>query len=199
MSKKEGFNLLVCPNFRREVAAIIRSENYPDVQIVSLPMTCIRPAPDDDAISRLAAARADQGGDVIALGSYCLRMSPNADGPCQTGAGNVKTAVLARCQEWVANASLIDTQIDAGAYVLTPGWLANWRRYIREWGFDEKTAREFFAETTRKLALLDTGIYERSETDLREFAAFLALPYELIPVGLDLLRRRVIRVMRESV
>ncbi len=45
----------------------------------------------------------------------------------------------------------------AGAYVVTAGWLKQWRGHLREMGFDRETAGEFFRECTRELLLLDTG------------------------------------------
>lgn len=189
--------LLVCQNFQREVSAVIRDEGFTDVLVAAFPATCIRPSADEDLIGRRASAHIAQGCDVIALGGHCLRSLVDVNRTSPGSSGGMQVVALPRCLEFAASANLVDAQVAAGAYLLTPGWLENWRRYIGEWGFDEKTAREFFAETTRELVLLDTGIYHDSETTLREFAEFLAQPYEIIPVGLDLFRLHVIRVILE--
>ncbi|MEJ5200254.1 MAG: DUF1638 domain-containing protein [Anaerolineae bacterium] len=129
-------------------------------------------------MARLAA----QGRDVIALGSYCLRgaaqqtLAPAAD-------GRVKL---------VADPRLIAEQDAAAAYLLTPGWLRNWPRHMRAWGFDRPTARTFFGETVRQLVLLDTGVDDQSAAQLDALAEFLALPRTIVPVGLGRLRDHLI-------
>ncbi len=188
--------LLVCQNFRPEVSAVLQGEGFADVQVAAFAATCIRPAAGEDQVSRLAAVRAEQGADVVVFGGYCLSRLADVN-RTSPAAGSVRMAALARCLEFAASARLVDGQIDAGAYLLTPGWLSHWRRYMGEWGFDQATAREFFAETTRKLVLLDTGTDGDSETHLRELADFLALPYEMLPVELDLLRLHLTRVILE--
>ncbi len=188
--------LLVCQNFLAEAAAIVAEENFADVQVAAFAPTCIRPAGDADTIGRRAAERAAQDCDVAVFGGYCLNglVTPERG---VSGANNVQVASVPRCLEFAAPARLVDAQIAAGAYLLTPGWLSHWRRTMTQWGFDQPTAREFFAETTQKLVLLDTGTDAQSDRHLRELADFLALPGEVIPVGLDLLRLRLIRVVLE--
>ena len=78
-----------------------------------------------------------------------------------------------------------------GAYLLTPGWIIHWSRYLKQWGFDQKTARAFFGESTTSLVLLDTMVDTESPGHLREFAEFLGLPFQTIRVGLDFLRLRL--------
>jgi signal transduction histidine kinase len=188
--------LLVCQNFLAEAAAIVAEENFADVQVAAFAPTCIRPTGDADAIGRLAAERAGPDSDVVVFGGYCLHSLATPERGL-SGANRVQVASVPRCLEFAAPAPLVDAQIEAGAYLLTPGWLSHWRRTMTQWGFDQPTARAFFAETTRKLVLLDTGTDAQSDSHLRELADFLALPGEVIPVGLDLLRLRLIKVVLE--
>jgi hypothetical protein len=189
----DQLSLIVCQNFRSEAAAVIQSAGCADARVVAFPATCSRPAAGADSIGRLARLCAAQGAEVVALGGHCLRRLADDHRTAPAAAG-VRVVALARCLELAAAAPLVDAQIAAGAYLLTPGWLSRWRRYMAEWGFDQGTAREFFAETTRKLVLLDTGVNGDSETHLRELADFLALPYEVIPVGLSLLRQQIFSI-----
>lgn len=164
--------------------------------VAAFAATCIRPSADAGYIGRLAAQRAGRGEDVIAFGSYCLNgLAPPQHTAAQ--ASHVQVVAAARCLEFAAPGRLVDAQIEAGAYLLTPGWLSRWRHYIAQWGFDQATARAFFVETTQKLVLLDTDVDSQSADRLRECAAFLGLPYETLPVGLDLLRLRVVSAVRE--
>ncbi|MEI8079818.1 MAG: hypothetical protein WCH61_09365, partial [bacterium] len=78
-----------------------------------------------------------------------------------------------------------------GDYLLTPGWLMQWREHLRLWGFDQVTARAFFRESCRRLLLLDTGVAPDAAAELASLRAYLDLPAELLPVDLDLLRLRL--------
>jgi len=75
-----------------------------------------------------------------------------------------------------------------GAYLLTPGWLIHWRKRIDTWGFDRKTARQFFKESCSRLVLLDTGVISGSRAQLKEFADFIDLPFETSFVGSSFMR-----------
>jgi len=188
--------LLVCQNFLAEVGAIIAEEGYADVQGAACAATCLRPTYAACYISQRAAEQTERDCDVILLGGHCLNSIPVPERGA-AGANNVRVVALSRCLELVAPAPLVDAEIEAGAYLLTPGWLQNWRRAMAQWGFDQPTAREFFAETTQKLTLLDTGTDAQTGRHLQELADFLALPTQVIPVGLDLLRLRLIRLVLE--
>ena len=186
--------LLVCQNFLAEAAAIVAEEGFADVQIAAFAPTCTRPTGDADTIGRLAAERAGPSGDVVALGGYCLNGLATPERG-SSGANRVQIAAVPRCLEFAAPARLVDAQVEAGAYLLTPGWLSHWRRTMTQWGFDQPTAREFFAETTQKLVLLDTGTDAQSDSHLRELADFLALPCETLSVGLDRFRLGLTRIV----
>lgn len=188
--------LLVCQNFLAETSAVVAEAGVADVQVAVFAAACIRPTNDTCAISQRAVERAEHDCDVVLLGGHCINGVAAAERGAP-GANNVQVAALPRCLDFVAPAPLVDAEIAAGAYLLTPGWLRNWRRTMAEWGFDRPTAREFFAETTRQLTLLDTGTDAPTGRHLHDLADFLALPAKVIPVGLDLLRLRLIRLIRE--
>jgi hypothetical protein len=186
------FCLVVCENFQREVAAVVAQKGFDAVRVRSFPATCIRPADRADApisVVNLATAR---GEDVVALGGYCLRQLAEAD--CQSG--RLRVCRRESCLELAASDDLIQALVSQGAYLLTPGWLVHWPRYMAEWGFDQKTAREFFAESIRKLILFDTGCYHESAAHLQTLADFLALPCEVVPVGLELFRLQITNLIQ---
>jgi hypothetical protein len=186
--------LLVCQNFLAEAAAIVVEENFADVQVAAFAPTCSRPTGDAQYIGRLAAERVGPDCDVVVFGGYCLNSLATPERGV-SGANRVQVAGVPRCLEFAAPARLVDAQIEAGAYLLTPGWLSHWRRTMTQWGFDQPTAREFFAETTRKLVLLDTGTDAQSDSHLRELADFLALPCETLSVGLHRFRLGLTRII----
>lgn len=177
--------IVTCSNFRREVAAIVAQDGLKDVRLASFAATCIRPRMGRDPAETLVAACRRQGCAIAALGSYCLaRVARAAMGGPWADAPDT-------CMELVADAATVEQLLNQGAYLLTPGWLSNWRRYMREWGFDRETACAFFAETVRVLTLLDTGVCRDSAAQLQALAEFLRLPWSSMPVGLDPLRCHV--------
>ena len=78
------------------------------------------------------------------------------------------------CFELLAGHEFLEPLLKQGCYLLTPGWLARWREYIKRWGFDQNTAREFFAESTPRLVLLDTLVDPNSAKELEGICCFCA-------------------------
>ena len=94
--------------------------------------------------------------------------------------------------------SYIEHEIAKGTYVLSPGWLVNWRRtVINEWKFDEKSAKQFFREAATSLLLLDSGIYENIEEELQQFAQYCGLECQRVPIGLDYFRKTFLLIYNE--
>lgn len=116
------------------------------------------------------------------LGSACLP----AESDIEEHSG-YKLMPLDSCFKWLVNPEIVDTYLRQGVHFLTPGWLRHWREYLSDWGFDQQTASEFFHETTSKLVLLDTMVDPGAADLLKEFAEYLDLSWEIIPVGLDYL------------
>jgi len=78
--------------------------------------------------------------------------------------------------------------LDEGAYLVTPGWLADWPRQIERWGGDCASLRQLFAESVSRLILLDTGVDPESAKHLGDLAEVLGRPTAVVPVGLDFFR-----------
>ncbi|MBI4296226.1 MAG: PAS domain S-box protein [Chloroflexi bacterium] len=98
------------------------------------------------------------------------------------------THKMEQCHLLFASEGIVRAYIEQGAFLLTPGWLARWRDYLADEGFLQETARDFFKETASKLVLLDTGVDTNSHDNLRLFADFVGLPFEVLPVGIDFFR-----------
>ena len=89
------------------------------------------------------------------------------------------------CFHFLTNRAIVDHFIREGSYLMTPGWLSRWEDHIRAWGFDKATAQQFFHEFAKQILLLDTGVDPKAIEHLRDLAHFLELPYNILPVGLD--------------
>ncbi|HEY3352825.1 MAG TPA: ATP-binding protein [Polyangia bacterium] len=171
----------VCGNFEPEVRLLLQEPDFSGVDAVglrALPPDCGRPALTADA---LRGACAGLTGDVEVFGGACCAGLPETCGNCTVHR-------LSQCFYLVAPAALVDHYLAAGAYLVTPGWLAHWRARLARLGVDAATAPAIFGESLKRVVLLDTGAVPESADELREFAAVVGLPAERVPVGLEHLR-----------
>ncbi|MBN2823896.1 MAG: DUF1638 domain-containing protein, partial [Campylobacterales bacterium] len=101
------------------------------------------------------------------------------------------------CFYLFAPKTLIDSYMGQRAYLITSGWLKHWEYYIQEiWGFDESSAKSFFAEFCTKLILLDTLNDSEAHKHLEACAAFVGKSYEIVPVGLEYFKLYVENIIR---
>lgn len=160
------FNFFVCEFYEKEARNIVSAEKLLDVNIQVVPAICKRCVCNTPEHARTAIP--DQ---------LCIRGD---------SFNLLYTSKMGMCQSLLAGSSYIENEIAKGNYVLSSGWLINWKRtVINEWGFDEIVAKDFFKESANKLLLLDSGIYDHIEQELQLFSSFSGLEYEIIPVGME--------------
>ena len=185
MTNKNKLCILVCEYFEKEAAVVARAEGFDDVIVVTFPSRCGRPQVTWDEVDRLVPDSADYS-QIHLLGGCCTaQLCKEADKK-----QNIFVKNPEQCFYMLANRDIIDRCLKEGAYLVTPGWIKDWRGRIREWGFegDSKNGQDFFAEFAARLVFLDTGIDSKSHEDLDKFAGFVDRPFEVLPVGLDFFR-----------
>jgi signal transduction histidine kinase len=157
-----------------------------DFTIKEFPSYCGRPALSENEL--------EENDDLVhlVLGGICLSKIQQ-----QKNSNRIINSEP-NCFYYFLNSELVDHYIMDGAYLITPSWLMNWRQHIEQWGFDQKTARDFFAESCKYLLLLDTGINPESENLLTEFGRFLSKEVKRIPIGLDFLRLKLLQILQEN-
>jgi PAS domain S-box-containing protein len=176
--------LLVCRNFRQEATAVLDTEGFENVTLTFFPDHCRGFRVDWEPLSAALQAAKTDGQEISLVGGSCLATRRDLHQelvslcPQQNG----------HCLNQFAGRDLTDSLIRQGAYLITPGWLGHWQEYLQNQGFNRKTAREFFGESTNRLVLLDTGVDPAGTTNLREFAAYVGLSGDVMPVGLDFFR-----------
>ena len=90
------------------------------------------------------------------------------------------------CFYQLTNKTTIDHYLKQGYYIVTPGWLENWKKYVKEdWEFTREVAKQFFASNCKKVLLLDTLLYQNVEQNLKDFSKYIGKEYDILPVGLD--------------
>ena len=179
--------ILVCDMLCRETEAALAAEGLAGVRTVTFPCACRGAHDPGDRLTPVVAAHVEAFDHLLLLNGDCLWAAHRDLAP----ALQAKVALGPDPFSLFLPSDLVRHYQGAGAYLLTPGWLADWPDRLTAWGFDQATARDFFAECCTRLVLLDTGLRPDSSTKLKELAAFVARPCERLPVGLDLLRLRI--------
>jgi PAS domain S-box-containing protein len=185
--------LVICTYYKKEISAVINTEGFNNVNVTTFPAECDHPQTVRKGLDTIIHDCSNKCGKTFILGGRCASGSK----AFPKGVENCFDRNIKHCFYLFTNKSLIDSLFEERSYVVTPGWLCHWKKRIKKWGFDRKTAQEFFAESAAKITLLDTGISKNSNIDIREFAAFVNLPYEVIPVGLDFFRLFLKNIVHE--
>ncbi len=177
-----GKKLLVCSNFALETKQIIESCGFSHVEIETFPSCCS--VVEDSVIASVDGNPVINNGETITiLTDSCpkgiLTYIESRGYDC-SGVSRVKV-----CPILFLNEALVHHYIRQGAYIITPGWLRTWRKNLEKLGFDKVMATEFFADCIKKIVVLDTKIDSNTEQDASDFAKYVDMKWEIIPVGLD--------------
>ncbi|MFA5072554.1 MAG: diguanylate cyclase [Nitrospirota bacterium] len=174
---------VVCEHYVREAQAAIEAEQLDDAVVIGFPARCGRPPLTTEELTAKinALGNIDQ---VEVFGASCLT------GIADFTSQDYKVHVHKRdqCFTLVADLSLINYCLKKGAYLATPGWLANWRTNIERLGLNQETASEMFAETTTGIVMLETGVNGHNPEHVKEFAEYVHRPFEIIHTGVSVLR-----------
>jgi diguanylate cyclase (GGDEF)-like protein len=185
-------HLLICSIYQREFETIIQAEAYKNINLHTFPQACSHPQ-----LCRRAAEKIRQAGerynDQTLLVCECFAL-PKTE---ELGLKPSQVRHLDQCFYMLTNRQLLDHYMEQGAYLMTPGWLDDWRAQLKHWGFNQNTGRIFFQESTRKLVLLDTGVNSRSQALLQEMGTYLEMPVESIPIGTDHLQLYLSQIVAE--
>ncbi len=182
--------ILGCRNFHGEVVAAIEAEEWEEVVTVDFPSRCGHPRLTWSELRSLLPEDCNQ---FVVIGRACL----SALGEPPSGFPQVRIVHLEQCFHLVAGHQLVNEIISNGGYLITPGWLADWRKQLEMMGFELDQAGEFFQEFARELVLLDTGILSESSARLNDLGEILKLPVHRIAVGLDTIRLFLARLVLE--
>jgi PAS domain S-box-containing protein len=180
--------ILACQHLAPELARIVAP--LPDVTWASFASKCGRPPVTWQDLAQAAACTGSQ--DVYVLGSCCLAMLDEPPQPPPS----FKLWQAELCFELVVSQELAHHWIQEGAYLVTPGWLANWQEWLEGEGFDREIARSFFAESCHHLLLLDTLVDDRARQRMETFAAFVDRPFQVLPVGIDYVSQRIMSLVQ---
>lgn len=191
--------VLVCEHFIKEARAAISDLELKDVECAAFPARCGRPPVNADEI-REAEAQLSPAPEArtVVFGGCCI----SGIQPFLSDSESVSSCYTPQCFEMVASKSFVESLMAEGAFLTTPGWLSKWRQWIDRSGFDRQIAREYFAESVKRIVLLDTATDAAAANNQEAFAAFVDLPALQIPVGIDTFKifvhRRILIERREA-
>ena len=182
---KNKLCFLVCGHFKAETEAVVQLENFKDGEVAVFPGRCGHPPVEWEELEQAVSAL-DDDTRVVALGGRCtvlLETQPRRR-------SRIRFHNPSQCLCMMAPPGIVERFLSEGGYLVTPGWLANWRRYLCDHGFgrNREDTREVFHRNITRLVLLDTGVEPDSPAHLRDFAEFVDRPFEIVPVGLDYFR-----------
>jgi two-component system, sensor histidine kinase len=188
---REKLNLFVCENFKKEIEYSIKVLGLDELSISYYHSTCIECAKNRQSFFKRTIEKDCTSSFEQLLSCFDLNYIPD-----NQQLVSAKTFEL--CYSLLLGNTLIHNYIKEGNYLLTPGWLLKWRYYIIDvFGFNEHMAKEFFREGYKKILLLDSGVYEEIEKNLRDFSDFIGLDYFIMPVGLDYFKSNLINIYQE--
>lgn len=175
----ERLCILICNSLAPEISHVLQSGNYPDVTLKSFPAVCIGCSINDQRIMEIIGDDPGQYSKIVVFVSSC-RGKKNIS---NIQLKNVEIFRLEQCFEILFPLPAIYHFINQGNYLISNGWLRNYNRHIREWGFVPNSAKSFFGESIRKIVLLETGLPGDYTTNLNALSEYMGLSYEIFPIG----------------
>ncbi len=176
---KDQVGILCCRNLQPELMMALEGSALEGVRVI-----LFDPHSNDPKSERLTESQAlERHGEgiklVMVLGCGCLYF-PTI--PEQEG---TETLLIGRGAELFLPPALVEHFMRKGSYIVTPGWLRDWRTHIEREG---EAVFDMLTESVQELVLIDTGTVAASEIELKNLAENAGLPYSVLPVGVDQLR-----------
>ncbi|MBI9047336.1 MAG: diguanylate cyclase [Anaerolineaceae bacterium] len=179
---EDKLKLVLCKDFQLECENILVNHNWDDVEFVFVKQRCISPLETQSMSENIKDMEFENSDSFIfACDLGCLICDDSRKDSV------VNQLKFIQCSHLLASPTFIDHIIGQGKYILTPGWLSKWKERLNYWGLDQKTAQLMFKDSLSSLVLIDSQINPKSKIELSDMGAYLDMPIEIIPVGLEYL------------
>lgn len=173
-----ALRIYCCENFGPDVKVALCGGRLGGAQCRTFTSNCGRPPLTWGDVRRICGTA-----PAILMGGECLAHL----GPPPDDMRGVLLLKRPRCTALICGDYSFERHTAAGSYMVTAGWLDNWRSTAAGRGGGQSTGAEFIAENCDRITLLDTGSDPGSKAALGEFGEFVQRPVEVVPVGLELL------------
>jgi diguanylate cyclase (GGDEF)-like protein len=184
-------NLYVCENYAPELISVCEKSGWSDVAVIPFPSMCLDKSKREETARLLTEKTAQNREGVVLCSKNCdilALLPPGAD---------LEIHQANYCFTHFAGEPFINYVLTKGGYIMSLGWLKNWRARIAEAGFDRETAISFYHDFCQEIVFFDAGIYADAEKDLADVSQYLELPYVVIPVGLDYMHLMIEKVLSQ--
>ncbi|MBI2416488.1 MAG: DUF1638 domain-containing protein [Ignavibacteriales bacterium] len=173
--------IIVCDYFTSEIAYLLDSGEYSDIALNSFASNCHLTPSHQERINKVVAAGESQFDKVVFIGCACHLLLEER----KSDANNIEIIPLNHSLELFLSNTLLEHLFSEKYYIVSNGWLRNYTRHIKDWGFDSNTAKKFFKESADKILFLDTGLPDSYMPKLETMSEFTGLPFEILPIGLS--------------
>ena len=188
----EKLKLVVCENSACEVKKALGLISPNNIELITYPSTgCFSNKKNDKLSDWCKNFNLEDSSSVVMCSSACSILNELPD--------SCKSQILksSHCLEFIFGKNILNEYIRQGGYIVSCGWLKNWRSHLSEMGFDKETAKLFFNETCKKIILLDACSLDTTIEQLKEFSKYVDLPYEVIEAEIDYLVSKIETIQAE--
>jgi two-component system, sensor histidine kinase len=182
--EKRKLGFAICGNYYKELQTIVN--DYDNIKTLCIKPSCLYFAEEEK--NRLLKQIKDlkQNTELIHILTPTTCIGYKFE---ETSKNCIQNNCPTFCSELFASKPFLDQMINDGYYIVTPGWILNWKSIVQnKWKFSEHNAKQFFNDTVKWICVLDTGVYKDYTGYLDEFAKFVNLEYKIIHIGLDYFR-----------
>jgi two-component system phosphate regulon sensor histidine kinase PhoR len=183
---ENNLGIVISEEFIEEVKFITKNHNIDNIVISPFASECthIENSQNDYLMQAIEICERKCNKIIIIIDSVCcanLKQIIN-------NKEKYKIYRLEHCFELFTNKDIISNFVNENLYLVTSGWLKNWKK---------NNDTLCLVKESKKIRLLDTGIYEGSLKKLQELAEYMNLPYDSFFVGLDFFRMFIEKIVLE--
>lgn len=186
-SSAGAISIICCSIFKAEVGALCAA-HWPSHSVVFLnSILHIHPQQLASELTALVERERNAGKKILLIyGDCCSIMNQ-----FETLPGVIRTEGL-NCCHLLLGRDRYRQLSHEGVFFLLPEWIHRWREVFQdELGLDHENAAHLMGDMHRKLLYLDTGMIPVPFSLLQDCAAYCRLPFEVLPVSLDVLKETI--------
>jgi two-component system, sensor histidine kinase len=187
--------LAICNNYIKELETVVKQLAYEEILTFPVPTICLNTNKSvKTSINEKINKIREQVGELIIL-------IPNSCIGCEFTVCNhvcSECTLHSTCLELIIPKSFIDQLILEGNFIITPGWLYNWKQIVFDtWKFNENQVKSYFNNNSKRICVLNTGIYDDFQTYLDEFKLIVNEEINIINIGLDFFSFKVEKIINQ--
>lgn len=176
----DKLEIFICENLYQEYKLVLKQEKMDDVKLIKFPSLCDHKGKKSKI--KEIFSKASKNKSILICSKLCdsLKLVDKENKMIELTSNFCFSHLI--CDEF------IDHLISQKSYIISTSWLKNWKKHLKEMGFDQNTVRKFFNESIKEIVLLDASIIDDAEEILKEVSSYLNIPYLIIPINLEKVR-----------